>query len=142
MKFYFRTHSPHAGLLQLEVYNAVLFRIRARNHDLREIPRDSASRYLQILSITSLPLALFCWNLSTHLCSIFSAIDARVEMGFIRMLVSCLQMVHSFGFSGWGSYLIFSSTSMTLWRLILRVASCIERYCASTTVDSTQWHIS
>lgn len=106
------------------------------------MPLDSASRYLQILSITSLPLALLCWNLSTHFCSIFSAIVARAERGFIVILVSCRHMVHPFGFSGWGSYLIFSSTSMNFWRLILRVASCIERDCASTTVDSTQWHIS
>lgn len=115
---------------------------QASNQDQTEIPRDSASRYLQILSITSLPLALFCWNLSTHFCSIFSAIDANAAKGFIRMEVSCLHMVHLFGLSGWGSYLIFSSTSMNFCRLIFRVESCIDRDFASTTVDSTQWHIS
>lgn len=113
-----------------------------KNWNQADIPWDSASRYLQILSITSLPFTLFCWNFSTHFCSIFPAIEASADKGFILMLVSCLHMVHPLGLSGCGSYLIFSSTSMNFWRLILRVASCIDRNRASTTVDSTQWHIS
>lgn len=108
----------------------------------RPIPLDSASRYLQIRSITSLPLTLFCINFSAHRCSTFSAMDASADNGLILILVSCRQIVHPLGLSGWGSYWIFSSTSMNFWRLMLRVVSCIDLDWASTTVDSTQWQIS
>lgn len=65
-------------------------------------PADSASRYLQIRSTTSLPLALFCRNLSAHRVSTFSATAARAASGRHRIVVSCLNCVHSSGRSGWG----------------------------------------
>ncbi|TQD98939.1 hypothetical protein C1H46_015409 [Malus baccata] len=79
--------------------------------------------------------------LSAALFKLF-VIDANADKGLIRMLVSCQHNVQPFGFSGWGSYLIFSSTSINFSRLILLVASCIDCACASTTVDSTQWQTS
>nr|CAB3447740.1 unnamed protein product [Digitaria exilis] len=65
-------------------------------------PVDSASRYQQIRSTTSLPLALFCRNFSAHRVSTFSATAARAASGRHRIVVSCLNCVHSSGQYGWG----------------------------------------
>jgi hypothetical protein len=65
-------------------------------------PATSTSRYRQIRSTTSLPLALFCKNFSAQRCSTFSATVASAASGRHRIVVSCLNCVHSSGRSGCG----------------------------------------
>lgn len=84
------------------------------------------SRNEHTFSMTSRPCALFCWNLSAHFCSIFSAIDAKADKVAHVMLVSCLKTVHS-GFSGCGLYQHFSSTSTKSFRVMFLVTISIVR---------------
>lgn len=108
----------------------------------QESPADWASRYLHMRSITSRPFAPFWMKDSAHRCSTFSVMEASADNGLIQMRVWCLQIVHPLGLSGWGSYLMFSSTSIIFRRLMFRVVNWNDCDRASTTVDSTQWHIS
>lgn len=77
-------------------------------------PADSASRYRQIRSTTSLPLALFCRNLSAHRVSTFSATAARAASGRHRIVVSCLNCVQPSGRSGWGDFYMYAIKKVAL----------------------------
>jgi hypothetical protein len=73
-----------------------------QNSPIRSGGRSASNLGLEVpadRSTTSLPLALFCKNFSAHRCSTFSA---TVASGRHRIVVSCLNCVHSSARSGCG----------------------------------------